>query len=236
MAGIKTGISGQINNNIITEGLVFYVDPAYKRSYPGSGTTYSNLKDLSNEGTLYHGISLQPNHGGVWDFDGPSDYSDTNFQAPTSTQATVGLWVNINSQTNYGGLVVDSTGAGAQTRLTLSQGGTSSHPGKLSIYVGDGSSSDADFNVSIPSFNTFFCLCATINGTAVNVYIDGQLSRSYTSGVSYVGNGQHDYYLGGWGNTLHLNGQMGPVQIYDKELSAAEVLQNYQAQKERFGL
>ena len=220
--------------NIVKDRLVFSVDAANPRSYPGSGTTYSNLKNLSNQGTLYHGISLQPNHVGVWDFDGPSDYSDTNFQAPTSTQATVGLWVNINSQTNYGGLVVDSTGTGAQTRLTLSQGGTSSHPGKLAIYVGDGSSSDADFNVSIPAFNTFFYLCATINDTAVNVYIDGQLSRSYTSGVSYVGNGQHNYYLGGWGNSLYLNGQMGPIHIYTIELSANEVLHNYNALKGRF--
>ena len=220
---------------IVTDGLIFYIDAANKKSYPGSGTTYSNLKNLSNEGTLYHGISLQPNHGGVWDFDGPSDYSDTNFQAPTSTQATVGLWVNINSQTNYGGLVVDSTGAGAETRLSLSQGGTSSHPGKLAIYVGDGSSSDADFNVSIPAFNIFFYLCATINGTAVNVYIDGQLSRSYTSGISYTGNGQHNYFLGGWGNSLYLNGQMGPVHIYTKALSASEVLQNYNALKGRIG-
>ena len=58
---------------IVTDGLIFYIDAANKKSYPGSGTTYSNLKNLSNEGTLYHGISLQPNHGGVWDFDGPSD-------------------------------------------------------------------------------------------------------------------------------------------------------------------
>jgi hypothetical protein len=29
---------------------------------------------------------------------------------------------------------------------------------------------------------------------------------------------------------------MGPVQIYNRALSAGEVLQNYQAQKERFGL
>ena len=51
MAGVKTGISGQINNNIVTDGLVFYIDPAYKKSYPESGTTCNGLiNDI--EGTL----------------------------------------------------------------------------------------------------------------------------------------------------------------------------------------
>jgi hypothetical protein len=221
------------NKSIVTDGLVFLADAANKQSYIGSGTTITNLINSVN-GTFYGSPAFQNTNGGIIDFDGVDDYSDTNFQAPTSTQASVGIWVNINSQTNFGGLVVDSTGMGAHTRLTLSQGGTSSHPGKLAIYVGNGSSSDADFNVSIPVFNTFFHLCATINGTAVNVYINGQLSRSYTSGVSYVGNGQHDYYLGGWGSSLYLNGQMGSVHIYTKELSASEVLQNYNALKSRF--
>ena len=46
MAGIKSGINGQINNNIVTDGLIFYVDPAYKKSYPGSGSTIKNLINL----------------------------------------------------------------------------------------------------------------------------------------------------------------------------------------------
>ena len=68
MAGIKTGISGQINNNIITDGLVFYVDPAYKRSYPGSGTNINNLITPSITGSLESGTTFETNNNGIFSF------------------------------------------------------------------------------------------------------------------------------------------------------------------------
>ena len=37
--GMSFGITAETGNNIVTDGLVFYVDAAYKKSYPGSGTT-----------------------------------------------------------------------------------------------------------------------------------------------------------------------------------------------------
>ena len=52
MPGISAGLGGQVNNNIQTDGLIFYVDSAYKKSYLGSGTTWNDLGG-SNNGTLY---------------------------------------------------------------------------------------------------------------------------------------------------------------------------------------
>ena len=52
MAGVKTGISGQINNNIVTDGLVFYTDAAYKISYPRSGAITHNIINPANSGSF----------------------------------------------------------------------------------------------------------------------------------------------------------------------------------------
>ena len=49
--GSSFGVISQTGNNIQTEGLVFYVDASINKSYPGSGTTWFDLKD-NNNGTL----------------------------------------------------------------------------------------------------------------------------------------------------------------------------------------
>ena len=43
MPGISAGLGGQVNNNIQTDGLVFYIDAAYKKSYPKAGSTWYDL-------------------------------------------------------------------------------------------------------------------------------------------------------------------------------------------------
>ena len=77
MAGVKTGISGQINNNIVTDGLVYYLDPAYKISYPGTGTTITDIE--GNLNATMNGTAFSSVNNGVLDFDGIDDDLDTPF-------------------------------------------------------------------------------------------------------------------------------------------------------------
>ena len=61
---------------IVTDGLVLCVDAASKRSYPGTGTTWTDLKG-GNNGTLTNGPTFSSANGGSVVFDGTNDY--TNF-------------------------------------------------------------------------------------------------------------------------------------------------------------
>ena len=92
---------------IITDGLVFYMDAANKRCYPGSGTTVNNLID-SNSGTLLNGTAFSTNNNGYFDFDGTNDYinfgdSDTYTFGDGSTDSTmtVSAWVNIDDASGF---------------------------------------------------------------------------------------------------------------------------------------
>jgi hypothetical protein len=78
--------------NIVTDGLVFAVDAGSERSYPGTGTTVTDLVGLNN-GTLTNGVTYQSANGGVFDFDGTDDYiamsraiSTANYSAAEVTQ------------------------------------------------------------------------------------------------------------------------------------------------------
>ena len=166
-------------------------------------------------------------------FNGTNAYVASGFTAPTSTTASISVWVKIAAYTNYGGFVGDSTGASATARFFLGQGGGTS--GNLWVSVGNGSSSWYDeTTVSLASYglNTWFNLVGTVDGTAVKIYINGSLIQSFTSTVSYTGNGQDNYYFGGWGSSLFLNGEMDQIRFFGDALTLSQVQDLYNNETE----
>ena len=110
---------------------------------------------------------------------------------------------------------------------------------KLWVSVGNGSTSWYDEStVSLAGYglNTWFHLVGTVNGTTVKIYINGSLIHTFTSSVSYVGGGQHNYYFGGWGNSLKLNGLMDQIRFYSTDLSQAYVTDLYKEHYKTFEL
>ena len=57
---------------IVTDGLVFCLDAANIRSYPGTGTTWTDLKG-GNEGTLTNGPTFSSDNAGSISTDGSND-------------------------------------------------------------------------------------------------------------------------------------------------------------------
>jgi hypothetical protein len=73
------------------------------------------------------------------------------------------------------------------------------------------------------------------------MYLNGVQAGTGTGTVNYSASTNNRIIYGGYQNPQYLNktyfyGQMGPLLVYNRTLNAAEILQNYQAQKERFGL
>ena len=62
------------NKPIVTDGLVLCVDPANKESYPGSGTTVTDLIGNDHNGTLENGTGFNSSNFGIFTFDGANDY------------------------------------------------------------------------------------------------------------------------------------------------------------------
>ena len=199
-----------------------------------STVAYYKMADASDETGSYDGtaygvdFNVQGKYGFAGKFSGSSgSYIQTGYTALPGTSASISLWVNINAYTSYGGFAIDSTGTGAQARFTLGQGNTA---GKLWVSVGNGSTSWYDeTTVSISSYGlgNWFHLVGTVDGTTVKIYINESLIHTFTSSVSYIGGGQHTYYLGGWGNSLLLNGKLDQIRFFNKEISASEVTKLY---------
>ena len=99
-----------------TNGLIFCVDAADKNSYPGTGTTWTDLSGNANNGTLTNGPTFNGSNGGVIVFDGTDDYSLTTFSNssnlindPTTNGGIISfsIWINVISNT-VGGYIISS--------------------------------------------------------------------------------------------------------------------------------
>jgi len=93
--------------NIVTDGLVFAVDAGSERSYPGSGTTTTNIINGAS-GTLTNGVGYVSNNGGAFDFDGTDDFilfpDDTNLNLQTLTMES---WSYLNTTIQQNGFLFE---------------------------------------------------------------------------------------------------------------------------------
>ena len=242
---------------IVTDGLILCLDAANKRSYPGAGTTWTDLTANKNNGTLTNSPTFSRNNGGRFSFDGSNDYCEFaenekyNFQ-PTQP-FSVFCWMiksgsyaavlaNMKSSSPYQGWDIwneDST----HISMHLISSWNGKNAIKLRVDYTDQQSIKYfgyAYDGSCPANNT-----DTLN--SVNFYVDGEL---YTTGKEVAdGAGSFDStsetisYPAGQKFRIgsRYTGQYGPsnlfaVHIYNKALTANEVQQNYNATKARFGL
>ena len=98
----------------ITNGLVLYLDAANKKSYPGSGATWTDLSGNSNTGTLTNGPTFSAANMGSILFDGTNDYVDCgNNSSLQITQGTISAWVkSTTNDSTFRGIIVKATNYG----------------------------------------------------------------------------------------------------------------------------
>ena len=119
-------INGIIDSGqkIITDGLVMHLDAAQLRSYPTTGTTWTDLSGNGNNGTLINGPTFNSGNGGSIVFDGVNDYV-TGFNSisiNTTSSFAIEFWFNLTSFTNpYPTLLQIKTNTTYSCNLTVSQ-------------------------------------------------------------------------------------------------------------------
>ena len=239
------------NPRIITSGLVLALDAGDVNSYPGSGTTWYDLSGNGNHVTLYNGPTFAD---GTLTGNGTNEYGRTNntlnltgLSAITvistwkQTSTTAGGMVYEHTSTwntnndyegvSYGGfgLYTNSNGTGTVANMNHHQ---------LRGNVGYGGSNTTSPNTATFQHYTTIHNFAAAGASETLVYINGAFaddSYGTTDNTSTFG----DDYLYLWsrgGSSAWSTNSLGFLQIYNRILSAKEILQNYNATRTRFGL
>lgn len=214
--------------NIVRNGLVLCLDAASRRSYPGSGTTWTDLSGLNNNGTLTNGPTFNSANGGSIVFDGTNDY--VTFSTITSTIYTIDFWYIMGGNDGTYGYFASSGDNG----FAISEGGVVSGLVYGQFYYWNGISINVLGN--IPSTTNWNHVSTVINTSTNNIQVYGNTNllsdttvTSMSTSVSNIGR-----YI--QANINFLKGNLASYKIYNRALSATEVLQNYNATKSRFNL
>jgi hypothetical protein len=230
---------------IVTNGLVLNVDAGFTPSYPKSGTTWYDLSSGGNNGTLTNGPTFNSSNGGSIVFDGVDDYADCGLitSLPSGTQnRTMMGWVQDNSISDYDVLAsifgYGNNESGEGRFFMFCVGGTSFVNRQLAIWT-NSRNHTSSFTLNR---NTWTHIATTVTpGTTypkITIYKNGVPDNGSEQNINTLNtnNFQIADYTPAGSYDSNFNGKIALVQVYNRALTATEVLQNYNAQKGRFGL
>ena len=215
--------------NIITDGLVLYLDAANTKSYPGSGTTWSDLSGNNNNGTLVNGPTFNSANGGSIVFDGVNDY----LVCPSNNS------VDVNSFTWSATVQGLYNGVGCLLYIGNPVGG-----GILpyKVFIGVVSSKlYINYDGILFSFgnlvnNMIYYLTITYDQNITNMYVNGIFVGSSTARTGTLTSKTNLFLASTIGIYEFFNGRIFNTLLYNRAISGTEVLQNYNATKSRYGL
>ena len=224
------------NQKIVTNGLVLNLDAAQLRSYPTTGTAWTDLSGTSNNATLTNGPTFNSANGGSIVFDGTNDYAPSA-NTFTLTEATFISWVNQNgSQPNFTGILFSRTSDAAASGLGTSYQFTTNQLG----YIWNGAVNTYSWGSGLIIPTSAWCMVAiTVTATSATGYLckaSGITSAtntvSHSSSLTKFEIGRDSYSLGG----RYFKGNIAQSLLYNRALSSTEITQNFNAVKSRFGL
>ena len=229
---------------IVNDGLVLYLDASAPNSYSPyfTPTTWKDLSGNNNSGSLINGPTFDSRNGGSIVFDGVDDYA-TGF-GDTSTFSfiqntgifTVSAWIRLTDFANSRYILGNNNGTGGAKGFWVGYEVTNQ---RFSFALSNGTTGFLVFRRnSLITNSNYAYITYTGNGVNSTLYKDGVfVITSNNYGTLSTGNSTNQLGVGRINNTgAYWQGNIPVVQIYNKELTPQEVLQNYNATKGRFGL
>jgi len=247
---------------IVTNGLILNLDAGFTPSYPRSGTTWIDLSLSGNNGTLTNGPTFSSNDGGgSIVFDGVDDIcSIQSVNLSNVNKVTITFWckilnyketpntynmlfevsTNFNNSTTgfYIGFADDSTGFFNKT-----------YPISVNLRGNIGYNISGFNKNLVNDLNWHHWTCIfdkSITGTQPQqtfLYIDGVYQNPTIIPTNFRSDNNNNFgndtsYIGArsQSTTAPSNIQISTMLFYNRALSSTEILQNYNAQKGRFGL
>jgi hypothetical protein len=216
---------------IVTTNLSMFLDAGNSSSYPGSGTDWTDLSGNSRNGTLTGGPTYTSADGGSIVFDGTNDFVQCSGSI-TATAATFVTWIRRNgTQSDYDGIIY-SRGA---TATGIQFFGTTNRI----AYTWNNAVNTYTWNSGLTLPDLTWCMIAvSVTSSSATAYLcQSSGITSATNTVSHTSTTLNDIKIGqdDLGGRF-FTGNIATAMIYDRALSAAEITQNFNAQRGRFGL
>ena len=228
---------------IVTDNLVFCLDAANTKSYPGSGTTWTDLKNGGYNATIT-GPSWSNTNSGVFTYDGTDDRA--TFDKSTFTLGsnfTIEIWYRFTSSEDSvfanGGLFTQgangdwNNSVGSNKGLILGANDIVYHTSSTQVW---------NSYSNVPSQNNWHQFVFTLDSGTGKVLIDGASSEiysatnfqsTYSNANGLYGIGLADKYSSYRGEFI---GDISIFRVYNATLTSSEIAQNFNALRGRYGI
>jgi hypothetical protein len=221
----------------ISDGLIFHFDAGDTDSYPGSGTTWSDLSGNGYSGNLTSGPTFSGTNGGGIVLDGVDDHVETNLLANTGNEFSFGVWCMPTANGKSSGSDVISKDY--STSQPYASWGIDFMPSRrFRFFVADGTSF-SPVQSRPQDLHQPYHVFATYKNKVLTAYINGVRVASTTNASDPVYDNSKKVGLGTWlsyPTNNHFTGTIYSASIYNRCLNDTEVLQNFNSQKGRYGL
>ena len=232
------------SGSIITNGLVLCLDAANRKSYPGSGTTWTDLSGRGNNGTLTNGVGYNSANRGSLVFDGVDDYVNfTDKPEFTFTDAKFSLEIFFRyvNKTDTDNSIIGKRDYGfTQREYNFYMYEPSSTPTLRFIISSNLTANWTIVESSTIQKNTWYHAVATSDAGVGRIYLNGILNVTNNSMNSSTTNGTSPLTIGNAFNSgsalQYFNGSIPLARIYNRALTAQEIQQNFNATRSRFSI
>lgn len=218
---------------VVKDGLVFCLDAANMKSYPASGNSWFDIGTSNNTCTLQNTPTFSSTNNGIITFDGVNEYGITSnfYDFSLTNQLVASVWCksNVSTWNDYGFIlskrdqfIIHPTISSKEVVVYVN----TTTVGWESIFYTP--------TVSITDFNNYVL---SYNSGILKIYFNGELKATNTNVGTTLSSSTSPLYVGRDSSlNRYLNGSISNVLIYNKILTDAQVLQNYNAHKTRFNL
>lgn len=241
-------MSVQYNTGIVTNGLVFCTDAANTKSYPGTGTAWTDLSLRKYAGTLTNGPTFSSTNNGYISFDGTNDYvtfGDNKIAEQSDKTASAWIYLTADRSVNVAGII------DKDYDVSPNYGGWGLWAGPITGGTGiwfwlQGNKDKKD--TTVLSLNTWYNVAVTWNSTSkvVIFYINGSQSSTFTDAtITENASNAVPFTIGtirgadltyGGGSSFYFPGRIACASVYNRVLTADEIKRNFNALRGRFSL
>jgi len=225
--------------NIVTDGLLINVDAGFTPSYPTTGSTWYDLSGGTRNSTLFNTPSYSSSNSGSLNFSTASLNYGTIPNIGTIQNWTAEVWVKFNSTTTNQVAMVLGNQYNGSTSINFTIG-TNGAPTSWNIQAGFFQNGWFTTTGFTPVIGTWYQVVGTYDGTTIRQYVNGVANGGTVNITRTLQSGGEVRIMRRWDSTVNsndlFNGNLAIARVYNKALEASEVLQNFNAQKGRFGL
>jgi hypothetical protein len=220
--------------DVVENGLVLALDAANPKSYPGSGTTWTDLSGRNFTATLVNGPTYSSANAGTITFDGTNDVVNgdtTVIDRSNGQEITVSCWIKPSRTSGQYSVFCTNRSNNASLYNWIFYQHT--NDGAISFHgIGQYKSS------YVPTTNVWINVTNAVTSAGVSTLYINAVSTFVQTGYNY-GNSTSIGRLGigaDPGGQEPFQGNIAQVSIYNRALTAQEIQQNYNALKGRFGI